>query len=75
MKNLSLTLVGFTPYWDYKPTNAFHADGPGSYTMEKDLNLGTVGKIRLKCDGIWGSIVAGSREPILFSFVLDETPG
>ena len=23
------TLLGFTPFWDYKPTNAFHADSPG----------------------------------------------
>ena len=26
------TLVCFTPYWDYKPTNAIHADSPGVYT-------------------------------------------
>ena len=23
------TLLGFAPYWDYKPTNAIHADSPG----------------------------------------------
>ena len=26
------TLLGFTPYWDHKPTNVFHADSPGIYT-------------------------------------------
>ena len=26
------TLLGFTPYWDYKPTNAIHADSSGVYT-------------------------------------------
>ena len=29
------TLLGFTPYWDYKPTNAIHSDSPGVYTNEK----------------------------------------
>ena len=29
------TLSGFTPYWDYKPTNAIHADNPGVYTSGK----------------------------------------
>ena len=27
--------MGFTPYWDHKPTNAFHADSPGVYTSVK----------------------------------------
>ena len=26
------TILGFRPYWDYKPTNAIHADSPGVYT-------------------------------------------
>ena len=25
-------LLGFTPFWDYKPTIAIHADSPGVYT-------------------------------------------
>ena len=29
------SLLGFTPYWDYKPNNAIHADAPGMYTKEK----------------------------------------
>ena len=33
------TLLGFTPYWDNKPTNAFHADSPSVYTSEKIENL------------------------------------
>ena len=28
-KSFFHTLFGFTPYWDYKPTNAIHADAPG----------------------------------------------
>ena len=26
------TFLSFTSYWDYKPTNAIHADSPGVYT-------------------------------------------
>ena len=61
------TLLGFTPYWDYKPSNV--------YTSDKILNLNTVNKIHLKCDIIHGSVVDGVRQPILCSFVLDKKPG
>ena len=42
-------LLGFTPYWDYKP--------PSVYTSDKNLNINTVNKIHLKCDVIDGSMV------------------
>ena len=29
-----ITLLGFTPYWDYEPTKCFHADRPGEYISE-----------------------------------------
>ena len=61
------TLLGFTPYWDYK--------SPGVYTCDKILNLSTVNKIHLKCDVIDGSVVNGIRQPILYSFVLDKPSG
>ena len=50
------TLLGFTPYWDYKPTNAIHADSSGIYTSDEFLKLNTINKIHLKCDVIGGSI-------------------
>ena len=66
-KSFFHTLLGFTPYWDYKP---------GDYTSDKIiLNLNTVNKIHLKCDIIDGSIQDGIRQPILFSFVLDKPSG
>ena len=34
-KSFFYTLLGFDPYWDYKPTNAVHADYPGVYTNDK----------------------------------------
>ena len=40
-------LLGLTPYLDYKPTNAIHADSPGVYTSDKSINLITIDKIHL----------------------------
>ena len=66
-KSFFHTLLGFDPYWDYKP---------GVYTSNKIiLNLNTINKIHLKCDIIDGSIQDGLRQPILFSFVLDKPSG
>ena len=61
------TVIGFTPGWDYKHYN--------EYTSQKIVNLTSTNKIHLKCDCIDGSVVNGSRQPILFSFVLDKKPG
>ena len=69
------SLLDFTPFWDYKPTNAIHADSPGVFTSGKILNLNIISEIHLKCDCIEGSFVNGVREPILFSFVLDKSSG
>ena len=75
-KSFFHTLLGFTPYWDYKPTNAIHADAPGVYTSDKIiLNLNTLKKVHLKCDCIDGSVQNGVRQPILFRFVLDKPSG
>ena len=75
-KSFFHTILGFAPYWDYKPTNAIHADTPGVYTSDKNiLNLNTINKNHLKCDIIHGSIQDGVRQPILFSFVLDKPSG
>ena len=70
------TLLGFSPYWDYKPNNSSHVFIPGVYPSYKIiLGLNTIDKIRLKCDAIGGCIQDGVRQPILFSFVLDKPNG
>ena len=70
------TLLGFVPYWDYKPTNAIYADVRGVYTSDEIiLKLNTTDKVHLKCDCIDGSIQDGVRQPILFSFLLDKPSG
>ena len=70
------TLLGFSPYWDYKPNNSNHVLIPGVYPSDKIiLNLNTIDKIQLKCDCNDGSIQDGVSQPILFSFVLDKPSG
>ena len=68
-------LFGFTPYWEYEPTNAYHLGSPGVYTTDKILYLITIDKLHLKCDVIDESVVNGLRQPIIQSFVLDKTSG
>ena len=48
---------------------------PGSYQSERPNNITGIDKVHLKCDCIDGSIVNGVREPILYSFALDQPPG
>ena len=31
-------VLGFKPYWDDKPTNAIHTDGPAVYTSDNFFN-------------------------------------
>ena len=69
------TLVGFVPYWNYKPTNAIETDSPGVYTSVKNLYLRTIDKNQLKCDVIDGSVVNGLRQSIIVSFTLDKPSG
>ena len=66
-KSFFHSLLGHDPYFDYKT--------PGVYTGDKILNLYTSNKNHLKCDYIDGSIQNGVRQPILYSFVLDQKPG
>ena len=47
------TLLGFTPHWDYKPTNGFYSDSPGVYTIDRIQNLNTTDKIHLKADKLF----------------------
>ena len=75
-KSFFHTILGFDPYWDYKPTNAIHADSRGVHTSDKNiLNLNAINKIHLKCDAVEGSFQDGIRQPVLFSFVLDKPSG
>ena len=48
---------------------------PGIYRSDKHFFISGIDKVHLKCDCSSGSIVSGVREPILYSFGLDKTPG
>ena len=74
-RSFFLTLLGFEPYWDYKPTNSIRFGIPNFYISDKIFYLSTTNKIHLKCDVIEGSVVNGLRQPILYSFELDKLPG
>ena len=43
--------------------------------VKKNKIFSTVSKIHLQTNVIDGSIVNGSRQPIIYSFVLDKPPG
>ena len=75
MNGLFFYFIGFTTYWDYKPTISIHFDSPGIFTGDKKLNLSTIAKIHLKSDVIDDSVVNGTREPIFLSFILDKSSG
>ena len=53
----------------------------GSYESDKPNNITGMDKVRLTCDFIYErlslrkSIVNGIREPIFYSFALDQPPG
>ena len=71
------TILGFTqthkgPLNDIE---GFYQILPGSYKSDKPINITGIDKVHLKCDCIDGSIVNGVREPILYSFALDQPPG
>ena len=66
-KSFFSTILSFTSVSDYKHYN--------ECISQKTINLGNTSKIHLKADFIDGSVVDGLRQPILYSFVLDKTPG
>ena len=76
-KSFFYTILGFTQSHQ-GPLNdieGFYQILPGSYKSDKPINITGIDKVHLKCDCIDGSIVNGVREPILYSFVLDQPPG
>ena len=46
-----------------------------SYKGDQPIKITGIDKIHLECDCIRGSVVNGTREPILYSFALSSPPG
>ena len=76
-KSFFYTILGFTQSRSYPldDIDGFYQLIAGSYKSDKPINITGIDKIDLKCDCIQGSIVNGSREPILYSFALSSPPG
>ena len=76
-KSFFYTILGFNQSHQ-GPLNdieGFYQILPGSYKSDKPINITGIDKVHLKCNVVDGSIVNGVREPILYSFALDQPPG
>ena len=76
-KGFFYSILGFPQSHSYPldDIEGFYQLIPGSYKSEKPINITGIDKVHLKCDCIDGSIMNGTREPILYSFALDQPPG
>ena len=77
MKIFFLLTLGFTRSHS-GPLNDFERSVqiiPGSCKSDESLNITGVDEVHLKNDWVNGNIVNGIREPILFSFALDNPTG
>ena len=77
IKSFFYTILGFTQSHSYPldDIDGFHQLIPGSYETDKPINVTGIDKVHLKGDFVDGSIVNGTREPILYSFALSSLPG
>ena len=76
-KSFFYTILGFTQSHQssFNDIEGFYQIIPGSYKSNKPINITGIDKVHLKCNVVDGSIVNGVREPILYSFALDQPPG
>ena len=76
-KSLFYTILGFTQSHSYPldDIDGFYQLIAGSYKSDKPINITGIDKVHLNSNCIDGSIVNGTREPILYSFALDQPPG
>ena len=76
-KSFFYTSLGFTRSRSYPldDIDGFYKLIAGSYKSDRPINITVIDKIHLKCDCLQGSIVNGTREPILYSFALSSPPG
>ena len=76
-KSFFYTIIGFTQSHQ-GPLNdieEFYQILLGSYKSDKPINITGIDKVLLKCNVVDGSIVNGVREPILYSFTVDQPTG
>ena len=75
-KSFLYTILGFIQSHSYPldDIEGFYQMIAGSYRSDTPINITGIDKIHLKCNVVDGSIVNGVREPILYSFALDQPP-
>ena len=76
-KSFFYTILGFTQSHQ-GPLNdieGFDQILPGSYKSNKPINFTGIDNVHLISDCIQDSLINGIREPILYSFALDQPPG
>ena len=76
-KSFFYTILGFTRSHSYPLDDI---DGSyqliaGSFKGDRPINITGIKKVHPNCNVADGSIVNGVREPILYSFALDQPPG
>ena len=76
-KSFFYNILGFTQSHSYPldDIEGFYQLIAGLYKSERPINITGIDKVHLKCDCIDGSVMNGIREPILYSFSLDQPPG
>ena len=76
-KSFFHTILGFTQSHSgpLGKIEGFNQKIPGTYKSEKPINITGIDNVHLNCNCVYGSIVNGIREPILYSFALDKPPG
>ena len=76
-KSFFYNILGFTQSHSYPldDIEGFYQLIAGLYKSERSINITGIDKVHLKCNVVDGSIVNGVREPILYSFALDQPPG
>ena len=76
-ENFFYIILGFTQSHTYPldDIDGFYQLIAGSYKSDKPINITGIDKVHLNCNVVDGSIMNGVREPILYSFALDQPPG
>ena len=76
-KSFFYTILGFTQSHSdpLDDIDGFFQLIAGSYKSDKPINITGSDEVHLKCNVVDGSILNGVREPILYSFAVDQPPG
>ena len=76
-KSFFYTILGFTKshFYPLDDIDGFYQLIAGSYKSDKPINNTAIDKTHLKSDCIHGSIMNGTREPLLSFFALDQPRG